>query len=281
MVIPRGFAERRRTGRPATIQAMVDGSDTNRAIVSQNAMMAFAMKEASKEALDTLSQKAAQMGRAPHLPTIQVVPRIFYNPTLDSRIYFVPGVASTLLLVVTLITTAMGLAREKEMGTLEQVMVSPIRPEILILGKTLPYGVFGLIDLGMVVVAGAWIFDVPIRGSVPLLFLAGMLYMLTTLGVGLLVSTLARTQQQAFMGAIFFLMPAVLLSGFVTPIENMPEWLQPFSNFTPVRHFVTILRAVLLKNSSIVDLGHHFIALAGLGLTVYATSAYLLRRRLS
>ncbi len=174
----------------------------------------------------------------------------------------------------------MGLAREKEMGTLEQVMVTPIRPEILILGKTLPYYLFGIVDMGFVIVAGAWIFDVPIRGSLALLFVSSSLYMLTTLGVGLLVSAIAKTQQQALFGAIFFILPAILLSGFVTPVENMPAWLRPLSGFTPIRHFVEILRAVLLKNATFSDLSAQLLALAEMGLAVYALAAFVLRRRL-
>ncbi len=151
---------------------------------------------------------------------------------------------------------------------------------MLILGKTLPYGIIGVVDLGYVIAVGSWVFNVPIHGSLWLLFGAGALYMLTTLGVGVLVSTVANNQQQAFMGAMFFIMPAVLLSGFITPVENMPEWLQPLSGLTPVRHFVEILRAVMLKNASFSELSAQFVALGGMGVAVYAASAYRLRRRL-
>ena len=280
LVIPRGYGRATRQGRPVALQAIVDGGDSNRATVAQNALAAFVMERSTEAAMQRAQAASAQRGQAFSMPRISVEPRILYNPTLDSQIYFVPGVAATLLLIITLITTAMGLAREKETGTLEQVMVTPIRPEILILGKTLPYYLFGMVDLGLVIVAGAWIFQVPIRGSVPLLFLAGSLYMLTTLGVGLLVSALARTQQQAFFGAIFFIMPAILLSGFITPIENMPHWLQPLSGLSPVRHFVEILRAVLLKDASFGELAAPFVALAGMGLAVFAAAAHLLRRKL-
>ena len=279
VVIPKGYSERLRTGKTAHLQALVNGSDSNRAIVAQNALATFVMARASRQAEARAQSLAAAQGRALALPRLTVEPRILYNPTLNSHIYFVPGVAATLLLIVTLITTAMGLAREKEMGTLEQVLVTPIRPEILILGKTLPYFAFGLLDLGFVVVGGAWIFDVPIRGSLPLLFVAGTLYMLTTLGVGLLVSAIARTQQQALFGAIFFVMPAILLSGFITPVENMPAWLRPLSGLTPVRHFVEVLRAVLLKNAGFTEMAAQLVALGGMGLAVYALAAYVLRRR--
>lgn len=280
VVIPKGYQKRLTQGKPATVQALVDGGDSNRAIVAQNAVASFVMQRAAKAAEGRVQEVAAARGRQVSIPRVTVMPRILYNPTLNSQVYFVPGVAATLLLVITMITTAMGLAREKEMGTLEQVMVTPIRPEVLILGKTIPYGIIGLIDLGLVVALGAWIFEVPIRGSIPLIFLAGCLYMLTTLGVGLLISALAKNQQQAFMSGMFVMMPAILLSGFMTPVENMPQWLQPLSGFTPVRHFVEIMRGVLLKDAGFWELSPQLAALAGMGLAVYGSAAYALRRNL-
>jgi len=281
VVIPEGFAERLQRGKPASLQVLVDGGDSNRAIVAQNAVAAYAMQRAAGEAESKLAQLSAARGVAPNLPRVNVEPRVLYNPTLNSQIYFVPGVAATLLLIVTLITSAGGLTREKEMGTLEQVLVSPIRPEVLIAGKTIPFGIIGLVDLGYVIAVGSWVFDVPIRGSLWILFAAGSLYMLTTLGIGLLVSALARTQQQALMGALFFIMPAVLLSGFMTPVENMPTWLQPLSGFTPVRHFIEIMRAVMLKNARFDELYAQFVALAGMGIVVFFSASRLLRRRLA
>jgi ABC-2 type transport system permease protein len=280
IIIPRGFGEHQRRGEHAALQALVDGSDSNRAIVAQNAVTAFALGRAIAGAEQQLEQLAAVQGQAARMPRVRVEPRVLYNQGLKTPIYFVPGVAALLLLVVTFVTSSSGLTREKETGTLEQVMVSPMRPEIFILGKTLPYGIIGLMDLGLAIAIGAWVFGVPIRGSVWLLFLAGSLYMLSTLGVGLMVSAVARTQQQAFMGALFFILPATLLSGFMTPVDNMPEWLQPLSGFTPVRHFVEIMRAVLLKNATLAELAPQFVALAGMGIAVYGASAYFLRRRL-
>jgi len=281
IIIPRGFSRRLAQGRKVSLQALVDGGDSNRAIVAQNAVVAYAMQMALAQAEAQLTRLSMARGTMIPVPRVRVEPRIMYNPTLNSQVYFVPGIAATLLLVITMITTAMGLAREKEMGTLEQVMVTPVRPEILILGKTLPYGLIGLIDLGLVVALGAWVFDVPIRGSLLLIFLAGGVYMLTTLGLGLFVSVLARTQQQAFMVGMLIMMPSILLSGFMTPVENMPGWLQPLSALTPVRHFVEILRSVLLKNGSLTELSAQFVALAGMGISIFLLAAFVLRRRLA
>ncbi len=181
VIIPLGFAERQRRGQGVTLQALVDGGDSNRAIVAQNAVTTFAMEKAAAAARERLALLAATRQQELNIPRVTVEPRVLYNPTLNSQIYFVPGVAATLLLIITLVTSAGGLTREKEQGTLEQVLVSPVRPEILILGKTIPYGIIGLIDLGYVLAVGAWIFDVPLRGSLALVFTDGALYMLTTL----------------------------------------------------------------------------------------------------
>lgn len=281
VVLPRGLSRELAEGKPASLQVLVDGGDSNRAISAQNAVSAYALQKSLQVSQERFAQLVARTGVAVSGPSLRVEPRILYNPTLDSQVYFVPGVAATLLLVVTMISAAMGLAREKESGTLEQVLVTPISTTALIMGKTIPYALIGLVDLGLVIGAGAWIFSVPLRGSLWILFFAGLLYLLTTLGWGLLVSSIARTQQQAFMGVIFFLMPAVLLSGFMTPVENMPGWLQPITTMDPMRHFVEILRAVLLKDASFAEVGPQVVALAGIGLTCFSVAIAALRRRLT
>ncbi len=280
LVIPRGFGRSLAEGRPTTVQVLVDGGDSNRAIVAQNAVAAYALRRSLALAGERLAGLAGTLGVAVAPPSLRVEPRVLYNPTLSSQVYFVPGVAATLLLIVTLIVTAMGLAREKEAGTLEQVLVTPIGPTTLLLGKTIPYALFGLIDLGLVLGVGSWVFGVPLRGSLVTVFFAGGLYLLTTLGVGLLISAVAKTQQQSFMAAFFCIMPAILLSGFMTPIENMPTWLQPVTAFNPVRHFVEILRAVLLKGATVADLAAPFTALAAIGVTLFLSATLALRRTL-
>lgn len=281
VVIPKGFARSLLRETPATVQVLVDGTDSNRGIVSQNALSAFVLQRALGRVQQRLQELSVARGVSLRPAQVRVEPRVLYNPTLDSQHYFVPGVAATLLIVVTLIVTAMGLAREKESGTLEQVMVTPIRPGVLIAGKTIPYAAFGMVDLGLVVVAGALIFGVPLRGDLAVLFLGGLFYLLTTLGGGLLLASLARTQQQAFMMAFFVVMPAVLLSGFVTPIANMPWWLRPFTAFNPARHFVQVMRAVLLKGAGFAELAPQLVALAAIGLFTFALAVTTLRRRLS
>lgn len=280
VIVPRGFADALARGETATVQVLTDGSDSNQAIVAQNAVSAYGLRRALRAVDARAAMLAAARGAALSLPRITVEPRVLYNPTLDSARYFVPGMAATLLLIVTIMVTAMGLAREKESGTLEQVLVTPIQPLTLIAGKTLPYGLIGLLDLGLVVTAAMVMFGVPLRGDLSVIFAGGALYLLSTLGVGLFVSTMAKNQQQAFMTSVLVIMPAILLSGFMTPVGNMPEWLQPVTALNPVRHMVDILRAVMLKGAGFADVAPQLVALAGIGLTVFGLAALVMARRL-
>lgn len=280
VVFPRGLAAGLSTGHPESLQVLVDGGEPNRAMIAQNALTAFATSLSLQKARQNLAVRAASLGQAPRLPTTSVSPRVFYNPTLNSRIYFVPGVAATLLMTIVLAVTAMGIAREKEVGTLEQVQVTPIAPTALVLGKSLPYAALGFLDLALVVTAGAIVFGVPIRGSLLLIALGGALYLLSTVGIGLLVGTLARTQQQAFMTAFMIILPVIILSGFMTPVANMPTWLQPLTAFDPMRHFVEILRAVMLKDARLADIAPQLAALAGLGAVLFGAAITSLRRGL-
>ncbi len=280
VVIPRGLSEDLATGHPSSLQVLVDGGEPNRAVIAQNALIAYTTSLSVKIAHQRLANRAASIGQAPRLGTTSVAPRVFYNPTLNSQIYFVPGVAATLLMTIILTVTAMGIAREKEVGTLEQVQVTPIAPSTIVLGKSLPYAGLGFVDLGLVITAGALVFDVPLRGSLALVALGGMLYLLSTVGIGLLIGTLAKTQQQAFMVAFMIILPAIILSGFMTPIANMPTWLQPLTAFNPMRHFVEILRAVLLKGATIGDIAPQLVALAGIGTVLFGAAIRGLRRNL-
>lgn len=267
LIVPHGFARDASSSRPTAVQVLTDGSDSNRATLSQSAIEAYATR--------------AGLIAARARPSITIEPRLFYNPTLESALYFVPGVAATLLMLVALVVMAMGLAREKEMGTLEQVLVTPIRPLTLIAGKTIPMGVIGLLDLTLVLIAAMILFDVPVRGPIALVYLGGSLYLLSALGLGLFLSSLAKNQQQAFYLAIFVLMPAILLSGFMTPVANMPEVLQPITLVNPVRHFVEIMRAVMLEGAGLSDILPQLVALAGIGVVIFGAATLAVRRNLS
>ena len=192
--------------------------------------------------------------------------RVWFNPTLESRYFMLPGIFALLLLVVTSNLSSMAIVREREIGTLEQLNVTPLGRLELIVGKLLPYGIIGLIDVLIVLVVIVFWFEVPLRGSFWLLFGMSVIYLLTTLGLGLFISTISHTQQQAMMtSTFFFLIPMMYLSGFVFPIENMPDVIQPITYLIPLRYFVVILRGIFLKGVGLETLWPQALALLGMG----------------
>jgi ABC-2 type transport system permease protein len=277
--VPEGYARsiaRGVPGEPARVQVIVDGTNPNRSGVAASAAARFFQHEAREEMESRLAHLGSAAPRMPQPPVLET--RVLYNPELETAVYMVPGIAAMLLLLITTIVTAMGLARERETGTLEQVLVTPIRPGVLIAGKMLPFALVGIFDFGLAMVVGAYGFDMPIRGSMAVLVLATALYLMGTLGAGLLVSTISRTQQQAFMGGFLFMMPAALLSGIMTPIHAMPWWLQPLTLLNPLRHYQEIMRAVLLRGAGFEAVVPQLLALAALGLLVATTAALRFRK---
>ena len=197
---------------------------------------------------------------------VELQTRAWFNDNLESRNFYVPAVIALLVTLVTLLLTSMAVVREKEIGTMEQIMVTPITAAEFILGKTLPFALIGLIDVLIITVVGVFWFDIPIRGDLLLLFACTALYLMTTLGVGLLVSTISETQQQAMMGCFFFYFPAVLLSGFMFPIANMPEAVQWLTYLNPLRYFIVIIRGIFLKGIGVPILWPQMAALAVMGI---------------
>jgi ABC-2 type transport system permease protein len=275
LVLPRGLERDRLAGHPTTAQVVMDGTDPNRATVAAGAVSRYFGELSQKLAEEQL----AKVGQSP--PRLSLVPRLYYNPSLRTAPYTIPGVLGMLLLIVTTIVTAMGLSRERETGTLEQVLVTPIRPLYLLLGKMVPFVVVGLIDVALVLTGGAYVFDMPLRGSLWLVAGASLLYLMSTLGTGLFIATISKSQQQAFLGGFLFALPAILLSGAMTPIRAMPAWLGAITWLNPVRYFVEIMRGVLLKGATANDLGLQFIALTLFGVTLIALSAQRFRQQLN
>ena len=208
-------------------------------------------------------------------------PRLLFNPTLSTAIYMVPGIAGMLLLIITTIITSMGLAREREIGTLEQVRVTPLPTPILMLGKIAPFVTVGLFDVTAAITAGAWIFDVPIRGSLVAFYVVTFAYLLTTVGAGLFISTVSETQQQAFIGGFMFILPAMLLSGTMSPIHAMPEWMQPLTLLNPLRYYMEAIRAILLKGTPLSDLMPQFLALMGFGVAIMTAASLRFQKRVA
>jgi ABC-2 type transport system permease protein len=208
--------------------------------------------------------------------------RVWFNARLESRYFMIPGIIALLLLVITTNLSAMAIVREKEIGTLEQLNVTPLARWELITGKLLPYALIGIIDVVLVLIVAIYWFEVPMRGSLALLFAMCLIYLLSTLGLGLFVSTISRTQQQAMMTAIFFfLTPMMYLSGFVFPIENMPSWIQPVTYLIPLRYFLVIVRGIFLKGIGLEILWPQAAALLTWGLVILALATMRSSKRLA
>ncbi|MDO8431897.1 MAG: ABC transporter permease [Candidatus Binatus sp.] len=258
-----GFAALLRKGETAPVQAILDGTDSNTALIA----IGYINQIATKYAADYQLERAGRLiPAAVHFaPRIQLEERPLYNPNLESRWFFVPGVIGTLLLLSVITLTAFALVREREIGTLEQLMVTPIRPAELIIGKTLPFLLVGLGNLMLVSIAGTLWFQIPFRGSPLVLLLGTILFLSSALGVGLLISTLCTTQQQAFSLGFFFVTPAIMLSGFGYPIQSMPQALRLVTYLDPLRFFLIVLRSSFLKGVGLDVLWPQMVAMALLG----------------
>ncbi|MGA1869923.1 MAG: ABC transporter permease [bacterium] len=266
-----GFARRILRGKVCDVQVLLDGTDSNTAAI----ISSYAHRVISGFAHDIMQDKHRL-----NLPTHTAETRVWFNPDLRSRDYFVTGVIVNIIAIVTVMLTAMSIVREKELGTMEQLMVSPIRPIELILGKTLPFALVGLVDVLLVTGAAMFIFHIPFRGSALLLLGASVLFLLTTLGTGLFISTISYTQQQALMSTFFFIMPAFLLSGFTFPIRNMPRAVYYITYLNPLRYFIEIIRGIFLKGIGIHVLWPQMMALLLLGILVYGLSTMRFHKRL-
>jgi len=251
--IPTGFASDLAAGRVARVQVIVDGVNSNSATVA----LGYAQRIIQRFALE----RAQASGQLPG-GGIDAQARAWYNPNLESRVYNVPAVVGILILLMCLILTALGVVRERELGTLDQLMVTPLKPAELILGKTLPVALIAFIDLILISSVAILWFDVPFRGSPPALLFAALLYILAGLGTGLFISSISKTQQEAFMTMFLFLIPSIILSGFFYPISSMPLGFQWLTLLNPVRHFLEIVRAVFLKGESVRGLWEQYLALA-------------------
>src|ERR1051326_8737856 len=264
-------------GRPTQVQVLVDGTNSNTAslIVSYAANVIAAYSNDAAAGQQSVRILARSPGSPPNTSYAEVNARsrVWFNPDLHSRNYFVPGVIANIVMMVTLMLTAMAIVREKEIGTMEQLMVTPVRPIELMLGKTLPFAVVGLVDCALVVTVALLIFHVPFRGSAVLLFVCASIYLMTSLGAGLLLSTISQTQQQAMMANFFFTMPAFMLSGFAFPIANMPLALQWLTYLNPLRYFMEIVRGLFLKGSGVDILWPQMLCLTVYGIAMMGLSA--------
>jgi ABC-2 type transport system permease protein len=270
MEIDAGFAQKLRKGETAPLQVIVDATNSNTALIASSYIGQIALGFAHDYQQDHIGRIAPQM--LAQMPALELEQRPWYNASLSSRWFFVPGVIGSLTLVLVITLTAFAVVREREIGTLEQIMVTPIRPVEFILGKTLPFFLIGLFDVSLIAAVGTFWFQVPFRGHLWVLLVGSVLFLVCMLGVGLLISTVSATQQQAMVTAFFFIMPAIVFSGFGFPIATMPLWLQYATYLSPLRYFLIVLRATYLKGVGMDILWPQMAAMGALGIGLLAIS---------
>lgn len=278
IIVPPGFAALLRKGQTAPIQVLVDGTNSNSALIALGYVGQIAGAFGQTYALD-LAQRTGRLRGRP-MVNVAMVERYWYNPNLNSRWFFVPGVIGTLTLITIVNLTAFAIVREREVGTLEQILVTPIRPFEFIIGKTLPFFFIGLIQVMLVAAVGTIWFEVPFEGNPLVLLLGTCLFLLSTLAIGLLISTLCKTQQQAFSSNFFVLNPMFILSGFSFPIASMPEALQWLTYLDPLRYFLVIVRGTYIKGIGIEVLWPQMLALLVLGMSLLAVAMLRFRKSL-
>jgi ABC-2 type transport system permease protein len=287
VVIPVSFQNEVRAGKAVQLQAFFDGANSNEATQARAYLTSIVLNQnilaVSRQGTGVLSVQEGKPPRGQSRPQawapIEPRIRVWYNETLNSSHFMVPGVIAMILMVLTVTMTAVSLVREKEAGTLTQILATPLPAHVFLLGKLLPFVIIGLFDVALVLATGRLVFGTPMRGSVLLLYALSLLFVTTTLGFGLLVSTLASTQQQALVGSYAVVGPNLLLAGFVFPIENMPAAIRMITYLLPMRYFLTIIRGILLKGVGLETLWPSALALGGYALASFGMSVWLFARQ--
>lgn len=268
--IDRNFGADLLAGRPAPLQVIVDGRNSNTAMIALNYATSI---------VDAFNAAWLEEHGQPAAPS-RLETRAWFNPNLESRWFFIPGLIGLLALITTILVTALTVAREREQGTFDQLLVTPLRPREILLGKALPGFLVGLVQGTVILLVAVLWFKVPLRGSVAALYVGLMLFLLSGVGVGLLISSLAVTQQQGLLGAFLFMVPAVILSGFATPIANMPEAVQLLTRLDPLRYFLVVLRKVFLEGAGFAVLAPEMWPMALIGVGALLAAGWLFRHRL-
>jgi drug efflux transport system permease protein len=276
--IPWDFSKKLDAGQKTSVQVILDGTDSNAALITSR----YASSIIFDYAVTILHQRLNRMGIGKEASgPLLVEERTWFNPNRISSTSFIPGVVAMVVMLVSLQLTALAIVREKEIGTLEQLLVSPIRPFELLVGKTVPFIIISLVDVALVIAVGMFWFEVPFRGNPLVLLLGTILFLFCTVGGGLFISTLSATQQQAMMVSVFFFMPAILLSGLVFPIHNMPLAAQLVTYLNPLRYFIIVLQDLFLKGAGLAVLWPQFAAMAGLGISLLTLSVLRFHKRLA
>ncbi len=274
----RGFENSLRGGKKTPFQVIVDGTDPNTARI----VLTYAVVIAERFSDQVLAERQVRnRGITRPGETVVMESRAWFNENLESRNYYVPGVMAQMVLIVTMMLSSMSVVREKEIGTMEQIIVTPIRRWEFILGKTVPFAAIGYSNVAIVTLLAVIWFDVPFRGNLLFLFVATGLYLLSTLGFGLFISTVSRTQQQAMMSSFMFTFPAMLLSGFAFPISNMPQPVQYVTYLNPLRYYLYIIRGVFLKGIGTEALWPELVGLLALGSIIFPFAVRRFRKTLA
>lgn len=256
---------------------------TAQIVAKQSSQMPPGSNKAKSKTMVGKDKNTADLAMASYtidMPKVDLRDRAWFNGNLISRNYYLPGVVATIVTMMCLILSAMAIVKEKEIGTMEQLIVSPIRPIELILGKLIPFGIISVIQVILITAVGVLWFNIPLRGSLPLLLFSSCIYLVAILGVGLFISTISQTQQEAMMSIFLFYMPTILLSGFAYPIDNMPMVIQYATLFNPMRYFLVVIRGIFLKGIGFQSLWSYLLVLAVMGITIITSSALRFRNRL-
>ncbi|OGF52126.1 MAG: ABC transporter permease [Candidatus Firestonebacteria bacterium RifOxyC12_full_39_7] len=280
LYVPPNYSKNIKMNKKASFQVIADGSDATLTGIGLNYLNEIVQRK-NKEIRDKImNSRAGLLGKSISFPRVSPEVKIMYNPELKSANYMVPGVMALILTLMTMLLTSMSITKEKENGTLEQLVVSPLKPYEIILGKTLPFVIIGMVDVVLVITGGIVVFNIPILGSVWLLAVCSLIFIMSTLGIGLFISTISRTQQQAMLTTFMFIFPAMILSGFVFPVTNMPEPAQYLTYLIPLRYFLTIIRGIILKGNGIEILWPEIAALIIFGVVIFTLSSMRFRKKL-
>ena len=278
LVIPPDFEEKINRRETAKVQVILNGSDGNSANIAAGYIQSITASFSKNILMDLMHRRG--IGNSP-AGTLSAEVRVWYNPALKTRNFMVPGIVGLLLSIITLILTSLAVVKEKEIGTLEQLIVTPLKPFQIIIGKLIPFVILGFFAVVIILASMRFVFDISVKGDLFFLFISSFLYILSTLGLGLFVSTISKTQQQAMMIAIFtVMMPMIFLSGFAFPIENMPQVIQYISYIIPLRYFINIIRGVIIKGIGFYELWLDATILLVMGVLILALSAWRFKKRL-
>ncbi len=278
IIIPYDFEKDINNKRTANVQLILDGSDGNKASITAGYVQNITATFAQNISIEFLQKSGLKTNL---VSFIEPEARVWYNPNLTTRNYFLPSIVGLVLIIITVNMTSLAIVKEREIGTLEQLIVTPIKPYQMILGKLIPFSIIGIVAVTLVLSVMRFWFGIPIKGSVPFLFLSSFVFMLSTLGLGLFVSTISRTQQQAMITSAFLvIMPMIFLSGFSFPIENMPQIIQYVTYIIPLKYFIIIIRGIVIKGLGFYDLWREVLVLFFMGAIILIISSLRFSKRL-